>query len=486
MSYPAGWDLVNVTGTYIARDGVPCSGSVTFSSPQMVLRSGTIVPAADIVFTLDATGKFSGQIPATDDPNATPSGWLYTVTENVPGGRSGFLISAPHTSPGIDLSTVVPVVFPVPPATQYPLVTLQQLAGTNPGQGIQLVGFPAGSNPNQAPTNQFFAQNGAGIWRVNDRLFVAGATASSGDFPQTTNDWFSAFEKSVGYASPTAPGMLFVLTNNAKDSASAIAGAAQSLDFVAAGTAGIGIQSYVVNNNATLPTYMWAYYGEAHLVSAAAGPVYGMELDTRTLFAGSKPDPFNQGSVVGLQLASGAGLTATGQFDASCAIEIEDNPLKFHTGIVFGKNSITGADGTGGSMQGTAIALGPGHGIEWYGSAGTVVARIASNATALTNATGIAFGTNGLQIYSIQANSPSIAYFSATAAAVNYLSFSAASTGQAPYIGAFGTDTNVDLRLLAQGTGAVWLGPFTATPPTATGYITVKDSTGTVRKLLCA
>lgn len=119
MAFPAGWDLVNITGTYIGRNGVPCVGSVTLSSPQLVLRSGTIVPAADIVFTLDASGSFTGQIPATDDPNANPSGWVYTVTENVPGGRQGYLISAPHTSPGIDLSTVIPIGMPMPPTAAH-------------------------------------------------------------------------------------------------------------------------------------------------------------------------------------------------------------------------------------------------------------------------------------------------------------------------------------------------------------------------------
>lgn len=140
MSYPAGWDLVNVTGNYVGKNGVPCVGSVTFSSPQLVLRSGTIVPAADIVFTL-VNGSFSGQIPATDDPNANPVGWVYTVTENVPGGRQGYQIVAPHASAGIDLSTVVPVTMPMPPTFGFPYVTLAQLAGTVVGDGAYLIGY---------------------------------------------------------------------------------------------------------------------------------------------------------------------------------------------------------------------------------------------------------------------------------------------------------------------------------------------------------
>lgn len=153
MSYPAGWDLVNVTGTYIGKNGVPCVGSVTFSSPQLVLRSGTIVPAADIVFTL-VNGAFTGQIPATDDPNASPTGWVYTVTENVPGGRQGYQIVAPNASPGIDLSTVVPVTMPMPPTFGFPYVTLAQLSGTSVGNGAYLIGYQSPLSGSVARTLQ--------------------------------------------------------------------------------------------------------------------------------------------------------------------------------------------------------------------------------------------------------------------------------------------------------------------------------------------
>lgn len=138
MSYPAGWDLVNITGTYIGKNGVPCVGSVTLSSPQLLLRSGTIVPAADITFTLNSSGSFTGQIPATDDPNAQPSGWVYTVTEDVPGGRQGYQIVALHAGGTIDLSTVIPVTMPLPPTFGNPYVTLAQLAAPT---GASLIGF---------------------------------------------------------------------------------------------------------------------------------------------------------------------------------------------------------------------------------------------------------------------------------------------------------------------------------------------------------
>lgn len=177
MSYPVGWDLVNITGTYIGRDGVPCVGSVILSSPQLVLRSGTIVPAADIVFDL-VNGVFSGQIPATDDPNAAPTGWVYTVTENVPGGRQGFQIVAPHTSPGIDLSTVVPVIMPQPPVGPYPLVTQQQLASQVVPTGASLVGYLAPVTGAVGRTTQARLSDSVSVMGVGANFYPSNSTAA--------------------------------------------------------------------------------------------------------------------------------------------------------------------------------------------------------------------------------------------------------------------------------------------------------------------
>jgi hypothetical protein len=69
---------------------------------------------------------------------------------------------------------------------------------------------------------------------------------------------------------------------------------------------------------------------------------------------------------------------------------------------------------------------------------------------------------------------------------VNSIRVVASHTGNAPQVQAVGSDTNVDINLTPKGTGVVILGAYTSSAPSATGYISVKDSTGTVRKLLCA
>jgi hypothetical protein len=67
---------------------------------------------------------------------------------------------------------------------------------------------------------------------------------------------------------------------------------------------------------------------------------------------------------------------------------------------------------------------------------------------------------------------------------VNHLRPYAAATGGAPAFTAVGSDTNIDLELRPKGTGRVWIGAWTANADAVVnGYITVKDSTGTIRKI---
>lgn len=71
-----------------------------------------------------------------------------------------------------------------------------------------------------------------------------------------------------------------------------------------------------------------------------------------------------------------------------------------------------------------------------------------------------------------------------TASAVNYLSLTGGATGNAASVAVAGSDANIDLKLAPKGTGVVSYGTHTATADTAvSGYITIKDSGGTTRKL---
>ena len=66
----------------------------------------------------------------------------------------------------------------------------------------------------------------------------------------------------------------------------------------------------------------------------------------------------------------------------------------------------------------------------------------------------------------------------------NYLQVSSSVTTAAPSIASAGTDTNIDLALTPKGTGVVRFGTYTANMAlTVQGYIEIKDSGGTLRKL---
>jgi hypothetical protein len=66
----------------------------------------------------------------------------------------------------------------------------------------------------------------------------------------------------------------------------------------------------------------------------------------------------------------------------------------------------------------------------------------------------------------------------------NYCAVIGSISGSPPEFQTLGTDTNIDLALTPKGTGNVRFGTYTGTILTPTGYVEIKDSGGTVRRLL--
>jgi hypothetical protein len=72
-----------------------------------------------------------------------------------------------------------------------------------------------------------------------------------------------------------------------------------------------------------------------------------------------------------------------------------------------------------------------------------------------------------------------------TTTARNYLQVTGATVGNSPRLEAAGSDTNIDIIFTPKGTtGNVRFGTYTGTILTPTGYVEIKDSGGTVRRLL--
>lgn len=115
MTFPVDWTLVNVFGTYLNNDGTgtPCSGVITFRSLQTVVIDSVEVVPAFIKVSLDASGHFSINLPSTNDPDLSATGWGYQATFNFTGNEPDpFWFVVPWTSAPIDLTSVLPVVLP--------------------------------------------------------------------------------------------------------------------------------------------------------------------------------------------------------------------------------------------------------------------------------------------------------------------------------------------------------------------------------------
>jgi hypothetical protein len=102
-----------------------------------------------------------------------------------------------------------------------------------------------------------------------------------------------------------------------------------------------------------------------------------------------------------------------------------------------------------------------------------------------TNVSGLisSKGTSGLGFYTNTFGQQQF-QISHTASAVNYVQVTGAATGSGPTISAQGSNADIDFNIAAKGTGNVRFGTYTAGVLVATGYITIKDSGGTTRRLL--
>jgi hypothetical protein len=76
--------FVRLRGRYVAPDGKPLGGTVSFAPPSVLT-----LPASDVIATtaaqvrLDATGAFEVDLIPTDVPGMSPQKWSYQVTERL-------------------------------------------------------------------------------------------------------------------------------------------------------------------------------------------------------------------------------------------------------------------------------------------------------------------------------------------------------------------------------------------------------------------
>ena len=331
-------------------------------------------------------------------------------------------------------------------------------------------------------TNKFFKGEGAAISRLNDRVFIGGATANDGAYPNVQQDWLTQFQVAAGVPNGSIDGSQAAsLTSNSSESGFGFIAGSRSSQMTNAGDA-IGLASFALNNNPSYGTSAWAFYGEAHALESNAPYTYVAEFDIRATVPQAAPSPYTPSQSTGLLLAAGAGLSSTGQYSPTTALWIMPNLMPFQAAIVIGNNAVAGVSNNVGKAA--AIQLGKGHQIQWFSASGTPTGNIFSSATQTTNIAEINFENNALYVQS-QATGNTQFILSILDNAANAPQFESALTGNPVIIAATGSDTNIDLQLAPKGTGLVWIGPYTNSTVTPTGYLEVKDSTGTLRKIPC-
>ncbi|GLW91776.1 hypothetical protein [Actinokineospora globicatena] len=113
MAIPGNLTAITVTGHYVYTDGSPGVGTVTFFPTGGVWLKDATAPATvvakKVTATLDGTGAFSVVLPATDDPDVTPTATTYDVVETIGGVTREYSISLLSTETPVDLATKAPV-----------------------------------------------------------------------------------------------------------------------------------------------------------------------------------------------------------------------------------------------------------------------------------------------------------------------------------------------------------------------------------------
>lgn len=93
---------------------------------QPVVIGGVIIVPDVIRANLDGNGQISVQLPSTNDPDLSVTGWTYTVTEHMDNGRGPYQIEVPYTVTSLDLATI-PIATPNPSAPSESILHLSDV-----------------------------------------------------------------------------------------------------------------------------------------------------------------------------------------------------------------------------------------------------------------------------------------------------------------------------------------------------------------------
>lgn len=111
MAFPPTLTLVSVHAAFDVPPGGGAGGTVTFNAdrPLQGGADNSIVPPFSVTAVLDADGEFTAQLPATDDPQWSPSGWAYRVDLLVSGSVFSGTLQLAYGSATAELADLLQV-----------------------------------------------------------------------------------------------------------------------------------------------------------------------------------------------------------------------------------------------------------------------------------------------------------------------------------------------------------------------------------------
>jgi len=189
----AGLTYVQLTGTYIDINGNPEQGQLVFQAVDGVTGSpvyltattpGDLVQPSTITARL-SSGAFSVELPATDSPNLSPTGFLWAVTEQITNGRSYKINLTSAQSPGpVNIESLSPASTTNGPVYQNGVTTFNgRFGAVVPTSGDYSIGQITG-----APTS-VFGRSGAVVATTGD--YTAAQVTNAADKASASQQTFT-------------------------------------------------------------------------------------------------------------------------------------------------------------------------------------------------------------------------------------------------------------------------------------------------------
>lgn len=378
----------------------------------------------------------------------------------------------------------------------------------------------------------------AQIWRLRDRVFIGDAAAANGNFTGNQGAW-----PTNAAAGPSWIIRDSTFIASAPNGNIAIAGLARSSDRNTAATTVCGVVGAALGD--VVGGSPRAFYGDVS--NEACAFAVGMELAVKNRKSEVTADAYTTSDsgngTFGMTINTGDNAYGgDGLYNGTAAMTIaggnSGNTSRWNLGIMFQAASLT----VDGNSRSTAMAFGQKTGMKWYVSAGVLGSEIRGDNNTSGANTSLVFEANTINHYgpnekrvfqsayvtnavnyvktsgSITANPVKIeaagddtnigGYIIAkgqaswrfmmnggttnedlrvgggSSAPTQFLHIYGRGSGSAPVVAAAGSDTNIDIALVPKGSGVVMFGTRTANGDASiTGYLTIKDSGGTTRKL---